>query len=270
MILVWLGAVLIGLSLGLLGSGGSILTVPVLIYFVGEPEKLAIAESLAIVGGISLFGAIPYVLQKKVDWYSFLWFGVPGVVGTYLGAALSKYLSGTIQLLLFATVMLIAAVMMFKGKHKKTKTSANESPENYQDNSQKTEGQTKKNPIIIILEGLSVGVLTGIVGVGGGFLIIPALVLLGGLPMHIAVGTSLLIIFIKSFAGFYKYLQIMSEQNISIHWDLILIFTAIGILGSLFGARLGKKISNELLRKYFAVFLIFMGIYVLFSNIGKI
>lgn len=272
MILAWLGAVLIGLSLGLLGSGGSILTVPVLIYFVGEPEKLAIAESLAIVGGISLFGAIPYVLQKKVDWHSFLWFGVPGVVGTYLGAALSKYLSGTIQLLLFAAVMLIAAVMMFKGKHKKTKTSVNESPENHQENPQKTEGQTqtKKNPIIIILEGLCVGVLTGIVGVGGGFLIIPALVLLGGLPMHIAVGTSLLIIAIKSFAGFYKYLQIMSEQNISMHWDLILIFTAIGILGSLFGARLGKKISNELLRKYFAVFLIFMGMYVLFSNIGKI
>ncbi len=114
MIFAWIGAALIGLSLGLLGSGGSILTVPVLVYLVGEPEKLAIAESLAIVGGISLIGAIPYALKRQIDWRSVLWFGGPGVVGTYLGAALSVYLSGVVQLLLFAAVMLLAAVMMFR------------------------------------------------------------------------------------------------------------------------------------------------------------
>jgi uncharacterized membrane protein YfcA len=114
MIFALVGAALIGLSLGLLGSGGSILTVPVLVYLVGEPEKLASAESLAIVGGISVIGAIPYALKRQIDWRSVLWFGVPGVVGTSLGAALSACLSGVVQLLLFAVVMLLAAMMMFR------------------------------------------------------------------------------------------------------------------------------------------------------------
>ncbi|SEJ65117.1 hypothetical protein SAMN04488058_11314 [Deinococcus reticulitermitis] len=254
MIFAWIGAALIGLSLGLLGSGGSILTVPVLVYLVGEPEKLAIAESLAIVGGISLVGAIPYALGRQIDWRSVLWFGVPGVVGTFLGAALSVYLSGVVQLLLFAVVMLLAAVMMFR--------PAKAQPE----------GQSvhKRSPLKIGAEGLGVGVLTGLVGVGGGFLIIPALVLLGGLPMGLAVGTSLLIIAAKSFAGFFKYTQVLTEQNLSMHWNLILIFTAIGILGSFLGARVGKRVSNESLRKGFAGFLVVMGLYVLATNIPKV
>ncbi|WP_284327034.1 sulfite exporter TauE/SafE family protein, partial [Deinococcus metallilatus] len=188
MILAWIGAALIGLSLGLLGSGGSILTVPVLVYLVGEPEKLAIAESLAIVGAISLFGAIPYALKRQIDWRSVLWFGIPGVAGTYLGAALSVYLSGVAQLMLFAVVMLLAAIMMFRPGGAQPEAATNH----------------KRSPLKIGAEGLVVGVLTGLVGVGGGFLIIPALVLLGGLPMSLAVGTSLLIIAAKSFVGFYK------------------------------------------------------------------
>ncbi|GGB56028.1 sulfite exporter TauE/SafE family protein [Deinococcus soli (ex Cha et al. 2016)] len=252
MILAWIGAALIGLSLGLLGSGGSILTVPVLVYLVGEDSKLAIAESLAIVGGISLFGAIPYALKRQIDWRSVLYFGVPGVTGTYLGAALSVYLSGVVQLLLFAAVMLLASIMMFRP------AAAGAGPAH------------ARSPLKIAAEGLGVGVLTGLVGVGGGFLIIPALVLLGGLPMSLAVGTSLLIIAAKSFAGFYKYLHVLQEQNLTVHWNLILIFTTIGIAGSFLGARVGKNVSNDALKRGFASFLVVMGLYVLATNVPKV
>ncbi|PTA66750.1 sulfite exporter TauE/SafE family protein [Deinococcus arcticus] len=254
MIFAWIGAALIGLSLGLLGSGGSILTVPVLVYLVGEPEKLAIAESLAIVGGISLIGAIPYALKRQIDWRSVLWFGLPGVVGTFLGAALSVSLSGVVQLLLFAVVMLLAAIMMFR-------------PANAQPEGQLTH---HRSLLKIGAEGLGVGVLTGLVGVGGGFLIIPALVLLGGLPMGLAVGTSLLIIAAKSFVGFAKYVNVLAEQNVSMNWTLILMFTVIGILGSFLGARLGKNLSNDSLKKGFAGFLVVMGVYVLATNVPKV
>ncbi|GBF04494.1 membrane protein [Deinococcus aerius] len=254
MILAWIGAALIGLSLGLLGSGGSILTVPVLVYLVNEPEKLAIAESLAIVGAISLFGAIPYALKRQIDWRSVLWFGIPGVAGTYLGAALSVYLSGVAQLMLFAVVMLLAAIMMFRPGGAQPEAATNH----------------KRSPLKIGAEGLVVGVLTGLVGVGGGFLIIPALVLLGGLPMSLAVGTSLLIIAAKSFVGFYKYVHVLGEQNLSMNWSLILIFAVIGILGSFLGARVGRKVSNEGLRRGFAAFLVVMGVYVLATNVPKV
>ncbi|WP_138431504.1 sulfite exporter TauE/SafE family protein [Fodinibius saliphilus] len=253
MILSWIGALLVGLSLGLLGSGGSILTVPVLIYFADEPEKAAIAESLGIVGAISFAGFIPYAFKKQVHWRSVILFGLPGMVGTYGGAIIAGYVTGTFQLLLFAAVMIIAAVMMFK------------------DNKERVEvgGEPKITHAWwkIILEGLAVGILTGLVGVGGGFLIVPALVLLGGLPMSLAVGTSLLIIALKSFSGFYKYVEVLAELDMSMNWELIFVFSLIGAVGSLIGKKVSNKISNKNLKKGFAIFLILMGGYISYMNI---
>jgi uncharacterized protein len=244
MIVAWLGAIIIGLSLGLLGSGGSILTVPILVYIVQEPQKLAIAESLAIVGGISLIGAVPYMIRKQIHWKSVVWFGVPGVLGTYGGAYLSQWLSGALQLLLFACVMLLAAFTMWRSK----------------------EPQRGHHPYWqIVLEGLGVGVITGLVGVGGGFLIIPALVLLGGLTMRLAVGTSLLIIAMKSFVGFYKYVHMLGEYQI--HWRLLALFILLGIAGSLLGSFLCQKLPQRLLRKLFAAVLVLLGIFILYENI---
>lgn len=252
MILAWIGALLVGLSLGLMGSGGSILTVPVLIYLAGEQEKVAIAESLGIVGAISLAGFVPYAFKKQVHWKSVILFGVPGMAGTYGGAIIAGYVSGTFQLLLFALVMLFAAVMMFRGKK-----ATNESG-----NVEISHAWWK-----MVLEGLAVGILTGLVGVGGGFLIVPALVLLGGLPMSLAVGTSLAIIALKSFSGFFKYIEVLNDLNLSMNWELILIFSLIGAVGSFVGKTIGSKVSNDGLKKGFAVFLILMGSYIIFMNI---
>lgn len=250
--LAWIGALLIGVSLGLLGSGGSILTVPVLVYLVHEPEKVAIAESLAIVGAISLLGALPYVAKKEVHWRSVLFFGLPAMAGTYLGAYLSQFLSGAAQLALFAVVMLIAALMMFRNRAV---------PEH---------GDRPRAFWKIAAEGIGVGVLTGLVGVGGGFLIVPALVLLGGLSMRLAIGTSLLIIAMKSFSGFAKYLDVLAAADLPVRWSLIFIFAAVGVAGSLLGARIGGYVPQDTLRKGFALFLVVMGAYILWQSLPTV
>ncbi|MFV1884584.1 MAG: sulfite exporter TauE/SafE family protein [Balneola sp.] len=245
-----LGALLIGISLGLLGSGGSILTVPVLVYLVDQPEKVAIAESLGIVASISLFGMIPYAYRKEIDWKSVLWFGVPGMLGTYGGASISKFISGNTQLIIFAVVMILAAFLMIKDNPALKKEKGYSAPR-----------------YILILEGLVVGVVTGLVGVGGGFLIIPALVLFGGLNMRVAIGTSLTIIAAKSFIGFYKYLDVLRAEKLNVNWELLAIFTVIGIIGSLVGGRLSKTIPQKKLKKGFGFFLVVMGVFILGSNL---
>lgn len=245
--LALLGAVAIGLSLGLLGSGGSILTVPVLVYLVGQPEKIAIAGSLAIVGGVALAGAIPWTIKREVDWRSVVWFGIPGMAGTWLGAAVSPWIPGPVQLFLFALVMLMAAWMMFR--------PAKVRPEGYV--------HVPRSRTLIILDGLGVGVLTGLVGVGGGFLILPALVLLGGLAMHRAIGTSLWIIALKSFSGFAKYVSVLGAAGMVLDWRLIGIFTAVGAGGSLVGQQLAGRLPQQKLRKMFSVFLVLMGLFII-------
>lgn len=249
MILAWLGAVAIGLSLGLLGSGGSILTVPILIYLVGEGEKVAIAESLAIVGLIAAAGALPYSRQKLVHWPTVGLFGIPGMAGAYLGALAAKWVSGPVQLLIFAVVMLLAATLMFRPP---ALNDANPRP--------------VRSPIKVVIDGLVVGALTGLVGVGGGFLIVPALVLLAGLSMHLAVGTSLAIIALKSAVGYAKYLSVLSELGLTVQWDLIWVFSGLGVVGTFIGRRLAGKVPQARLRKIFAVFLVIMGIFIFYQN----
>jgi uncharacterized membrane protein YfcA len=246
----WLGALLVGLVLGLLGSGGSILTVPVLIYLVGEPNKLAIAESLGIVTLISFVGALPFVYRGQVSWRNVLLFGLPGMIGAYLGAYLSQFMPGALQLVIFAGVMLLAAAMMVR----RTAPDPGEHP--------------PRRHWKVMLDGFGVGVLTGLVGVGGGFLIVPALVLLGGLPMHLAIGTSLFIISVKSVSGFVKYIDVLGEAGLSIHWDLVLIFSAIGIVGSFIGGKVGAYVPQARLKRGFAVFLILMGVVILWQNLA--
>jgi uncharacterized membrane protein YfcA len=247
MTLALLGALLIGLSLGLLGSGGSILTVPVLVYLLGEHPKQAIAESLLIVGGIALLGAIPYALRGLVSWRNVPFFGLPGMAGTYLEAWLSQFVSGQVQFLTFALVMILAAYFM-----------ARPTP---------LRPTQKRQAWKIVLEGTAVGALTGFVGVGGGFLIVPALVLLGGLPMHLAVGTSLLIIALKSFAGFYKYLHLLPAQGLSVNFTVAGLFLLVGTLGSLLGGRLAVRLPQASLKRGFTLFLVVMGAYMVVQNL---
>jgi len=239
------GALLVGLVLGLMGSGGSILTVPVLTYLVGQHEKVAIAGSLAIVGGISLVASLPYARRALVDWRSVIWFGLPGMAGAWIGAALSKHVSGAVQLGAFAALMLVAGVLMLRSAPTEAR-----------------QGAVARSVIKIGAEGLVVGIVTGFVGVGGGFLIVPALVLLGGLPMNHAVGTSLVIIAAKSWAGFAKYVQVLDELHLELDWQVIGLFVSAGIAGSFGGAALSSRVPQVALKKIFAVFLFVVAGYI--------
>jgi uncharacterized protein len=245
-----LGALAIGLTLGLLGSGGSILTVPVLVYVMGHGDKTAIAESLAIVGLIALVGMLPYVRSKEIDWRSVFLFGLPGMAGTYAGGWLARFVPGGVQLVLFALVMLLAAGIMLRRSRAQPAITAAAGPA----------GQAVWK---IVLEGLAVGILTGLVGVGGGFLIVPALVVLGKLPMRLAVGTSLVVIALKSLSGFASYHSVLESMGSSVDWQTIGVFAFVGILGSFAGNMISARLNPLLLQRGFAAFLVLMGIFVI-------
>jgi len=246
---------LIGLSLGLLGGGGSILTVPVLVYLLGFGAKEAIAMSLAVVGATSLVGAVGHWRSGHVNVRVALLFGSVAMVGTYLGARLAVFVSGGVQLALFGAVMLVAAVFMLRPEGERYGSA---SPE-ISDAAPGAFGRL--SPGLVVVEGLAVGVLTGLVGVGGGFLIVPALVLLGGLPMKEAVGTSLLVIAMKSATGFYGYLG-----QVPVDWGFMATFTAAAVAGILAGAYLVRFVSQTQLKRAFAALLLVMGSTILWQN----
>jgi uncharacterized membrane protein YfcA len=261
---VVLGAVLIGLTLGLFGSGGSILTVPVLVYLLEHDGKAAIAESLGIVGAVALLGAIPYALRREVDWRNVLLFGLPGMAGTYAGAWLSQFMASAVQLTLFALVMLAAAWLMFRPPAARSATAEASTagvvgPES-------SAVPMPRAVWKIALEGLAVGVLTGLVGVGGGFLIVPALVLLGGLSLRAAVATSLPIIALKSLSGFFKYLAVLDAQGIDVAWNVVAVFIVLGSAGTLAGNLIGTRVPQRWLRRGFAIFLMGMAGFVLMQE----
>ena len=250
-VFIVLGAVLIGLSLGLLGSGGSIITVPLLIYVADEPAKLAIAESLFIVGCISAFGSISYIKRGLVSWKFVLLFGLPSMFGTYFGAWTSQFVSGEFQLLTFSIVMLIASRSMFSPV---TSTSSEVAARN----------------LFVISAGILVGGIAGFVGVGGGFLIVPALFLLGKLAFQQAIGSSLVIIMMQSFIGYLKYQNVLQQFALTMNWKTVLVIVFMGILGSMLGVRIADKIPQQQLRKLFSIVLVVLGIYIFGTTIYAI
>ena len=239
-------AVFVGIALGLLGGGGSILTVPLLAYVAGMDAKQAIATSLLVVGVTSAIGAISHARASRVQWRTGLIFGAAGMAGAYGGGLLAHYIPGTVLLIGFAVMMIATAIAMLRGR-KNLDTS----------------GTGHHLPIPKILaEGLIVGLVTGLVGAGGGFLVVPALALLGGLPMPIAVGTSLIVIAMKSFAGLAGYLS-----SVQIDWGIALAVTAAAVLGALIGARLTAMVNPDALRKSFGWFVLAMSSVILAQEI---
>lgn len=269
-LLSYAGAVLIGVSLGLIGAGGSILTVPVLVYGLHVPPVLATAYSLFIVGLTSLVGAFNYMQRGLVNYRTAVVFAIPSLIAVYLtrrfllpmipeqvlqigGFQLSKDIA---IMVLFGAFMVAASVSMIR-KSGNGNGIVPGSENDVDEPSVAPPVATFRVPLIIA-EGGVVGVLTGLVGAGGGFLIIPALAVLSGLPMKMAVGTSLLIIAAKSLIGFLGDLGTGGD----IAWSMLIVFTALAVGGIFAGSYLSHRISNERLKPLFGWFVLVMGVYI--------
>jgi uncharacterized membrane protein YfcA len=262
----WLGALGIGLTLGLLGAGGSILTVPVLVYLVGESPKAAVAESLAIVGAIAAVGALPYARKGLVSWPTVLLFGLPGMMGSYVGAVAGKYVSGHVQLTAFSVLMLLAALLMMRPPTRSVAAAGASKPVR---TTPKPPAAAFVDGLVIGAEGFLIGVATGFMGVGGGFLIVPAFVLLVGLPIHLAIGTSLATIALNSAIGFYKSSQMLPGLHLHVNGVVVASFAGVGITGSLIGGAICHRLPQQRLRALFAWFVLVMGLYLLWRNLSS-
>jgi uncharacterized protein len=223
-------ATAIGVSLGLLGGGGSILAVPLLVYIAGAPAKEAIATSLLVVGVTSAVGLIPYARAGRVRWRTGALFGGAGMAGAYVGGRLATHIPSTVLLAGFGVMMLATAIAMIRGRRAEADRSV----------------PRELRVVRVLVDGVVVGLVTGLVGAGGGFLVVPALALLGGLPMPVAVGTSLLVIAMKSVAGFAGYLSSMT-----VDWTLATAVTAAAVVGSLLAGPLTGRLPEAALRKAF-------------------
>jgi uncharacterized membrane protein YfcA len=241
-----IGSLAIGLSLGLLGSGGSILTIPVLVFLLKRPEKIAIAEGLAIVCFVSLIGAIPYGIRKQIGWKSVFLFGVPGMVGACAGGGCSFFISGSVHMILFALAMVAASGMMLFGPVSPLQFVPTQAPK-YQ----------------TILKGFFVGLLTGLLGIGGGFLIVPALILLCSLPAVEAIGTSLMIIAMNALVGFLQQVSGLQSLGLHVNWSIIGLVSLIAAIGSFSGSFLSSYLPQTRLKKLLGCSIFAMGLYVL-------
>ena len=255
-ILGYVGALFIGLVLGLTGGGGSILTVPILVYLMSVSPVTATAYSLFIVGTTSTFGAIQNYRKNLVDLKNGFIFAIPSFVAVYLTR---KYIvpeipkiilespilitKDTFLMLFFAVIMIFGALSVLKKK------------------SQDTQNEEKRNLILIGIQTFTIGIIIGLVGAGGGFLIIPSLILFAKLPMRKAVGTSLFIIAMNSLVGF-----IGDVQNLEIDWTFLLTFSAISVVGIFIGMYLTKYTNESQLKKIFAYFVLFMAAIILLKE----
>ena len=262
----YIAAIFIGIVLGLIGGGGSILTVPVLVYLMGIDAVLATAYSLFVVGASSAVGAVNNYRQGLIDVRTAVVFAMPSLVAVYLtrlflvpSIPVLLFSIGNLTvtrdlaiMMLFAVVMVIAAVSMLRGKSCDTPAAD-------------TDARKPYNYPLIATEGVGVGILTGIVAAGGGFLILPALVLLVRLPMKVAVGTSLLIITVKSLIGFLGDLQ--AGQDIA--WDFLGVFTGLAVLGIVIGSFLGQFIPGHKLKRGFGWFVLLMAAVIIWQELTQ-
>ena len=236
-------SVLVGFTVGLLGGGGSILMVPLLIYVAGVDTKPAMATSLVVVAVTSIGALLAHARGGRVHWRTGVIFGLTAMIGAYAGGRLAHYVPDRWLLVAFAVTMLGAAVAMIRGRR---------------DSGAVQQPRPSLPFHLVLLQGIGVGLLTGMVGAGGGFLVVPALVLLAGLPMATAVGTSLLVIAMNSIAGFTGY-----AANVQIDWGLAGKVTALALLGSVVGGTLAGRVRPERLRTAFGVLILCMGVFVL-------
>ena len=253
-------AVFVGITLGLIGSGGSILSVPILVYIMGVEPVLATAYSLFVVGTTALIGGVQKAKQNLVDFKKVILFGIPTIIAVFItrkiivpsipevvfSTASFTLHKSVLIMLVFAIVMIAASIRMIKPLDEKI-----------------VNDDTKLNYIRIFTQGLFIGLVAGFVGAGGGFLIIPALLFLAKTPMKMAVGTSLFIVSAQSLIGFFG--DIRPEQYIQ--WNLILFFTLCSIIGVFIGNYLSKKIKGEKLKIGFGWFVLAMGIYIIIKEI---
>jgi uncharacterized membrane protein YfcA len=254
----FLAMILMGVVLGALGAGGSILTLPILVYLFGLPASAATGYSLAIVGATALAGGLNYLRQGQASLRAALEFGVPAVAAVYLtrrflfpaipdpivapgGLAVSK---DTALMLLFAAFMMAAAAAMLRGEKGRTRDEK--------------EPRLVLELVLLVVLGFIVGVLTGLIGAGGGFMILPVLVLLGGLPVKVAIGTDLLIIAAKSLVGFVGEVQAVEDMD----YGFVGIITATSLMGMVFGTRLNRRTPAPVLRAAFGWFVLVMGSYI--------
>lgn len=236
---------LIGVSLGMLGGGGSILTLPILLYLFNMETHQAIAGSLFVVGTTSLLASLKHARLGNVSYRTGLLFSIGGMSGAYLGGRLGVLMSGNLLIGLFIGMMVVTAGSMLRGSRTV--------------NSSQKEGVRK--PLILVLDGFLVGGFTGMIGAGGGFLVVPALLFIARLPIRTAIGTSLFVICLKSFAGFLGYLS-----ETSIPWGILISVTVAALIGSLIGTRLSNRISPDRLRHTFAYFILVMAALVVYKQ----
>jgi uncharacterized membrane protein YfcA len=234
----------IGLSLGLIGGGGSILTVPILVYFLDVAPHEAVAMSLAVVGATSLFGSYLHYRADNVNFSSGLLFGGAGIIGALLGSPLTKLVSPGALLLIFGVLMFVVAVSML-WRRRQGEDEATRSP----------------RPAQAVLAGSGVGILTGFLGVGGGFLIVPALVFFGGLSVKKAIGTSLFVIFLNCVAGLVGHMS----QN-AFDWGLTGIVTALAVGGAVGGTVLSHRLAAHRLQRMFAILVLGVGAFLVVKN----
>lgn len=259
----YIASVLIGISLGLIGGGGSILTIPVLVYLFGVEPLAATGYSLFIVGATSLVGAIKNYRRGLVNVKTAMYFSIASTLSVLITRKLLLHIipdelfkignwiitKSLLTMLLFAVIMLIAATKMILTNQPL-----------YQPN-----GTNKPNISKIILTGLGIGLLTGLLGAGGGFLIIPALIFLFHSPVKEAIGTSLMIIAINSLIGFTG-----DVFHTTVNWNLLLPITAVAVTGIFIGTRLGEKMDGEKLKKSFGWFVLIMGVYIFIKEISSL